>query len=164
MNSTTREKLWEIVAGHREGVLATIGDDGLPHLSNVYYIPDGQRAPVIRISTTATRTKGRNLMREARAVLHVPGPNFFNFAVVEGQVGFALAASPGDPAVDELYAVYAAFNGEAERPMFDQKMIRDRRMIVRIEVTRLYGLVHRDERRPRRPEGAAKEDGLGDRR
>lgn len=135
------EALWEIVTGAREGVLATIGGDGLPHLSNVYYVPeDGQF--MIRISTTVTRAKGRNLQRDCRAVLHVPGPDFFNFAVVEGIVSLSPATVVGGSAIDELHVLNTAFNGPAERPGFDHRMIRDGRMIVRIEVTKLYGLIH----------------------
>ena len=149
MGSTTEdehEALWGIVAGAREGVLATIGGDGLPHLSNVYYVPDAGPADkrrVIRVSTTVTRAKGRNLLRDCRAVLHVPGPDFFNFAVVEGAVSLRPATVAGEAAIDELYAVNTVFNGPAERPAFDHRMIRDGRMIVQIEVTKLYGLIHR---------------------
>jgi PPOX class probable F420-dependent enzyme len=136
------EALWQIVIGAREGVLATIGGDGLPHLSNVYYVPEEGRR-VIRVSTTVTRAKGRNLLRDRRAVLHVPGPDFFNFAVVEGSVSLGPATVAGEAAIGELYAVNTVFNGPAERPAFDHRMICDRRMIVRIEVTKLYGLIHR---------------------
>ncbi|WP_436789103.1 PPOX class F420-dependent oxidoreductase [Yinghuangia sp. YIM S10712] len=143
MKPPSQEALWEMVAGAREGVLATIGRDGLPHLSNVYYVPetgpDGSR--IIRISTTTVRAKGRNLLRDPRAVLHVAGRDFFNFTVAEGTVSLGEAKVPGEPAIDELYSVDRVFNGEQERPAFDEKMIRDHRMIVRIDVTKLYGLV-----------------------
>lgn len=151
MTATGREALWEIVAGGREGVLATIGRDGLPHLSNVYYVPhdgDGDGRRVIRVSTTAKRLKGRNLLRDARAVLHVPGPDFFHFAVVEGVVSLGPATMVGERAIDELHAVNTVFNGAAERPAFDRRMIRDERMIVRIEVRSIYGLAHQGGSRP----------------
>lgn len=148
MKAPGQEELWDIVSAAREGVLATIGGDGLPHLSNVYYItepaegdPEGSR--IIRVSTTSVRAKGRNLLRDPRAVLHVPGRDFFNYAVAEGTVTVGEAKASGDPALDELYAVDRVFNGEQERSKFDAKMIRDHRMIVRIDVTKLYGLVFR---------------------
>ncbi|MET7899383.1 PPOX class F420-dependent oxidoreductase [Streptomyces mirabilis] len=160
MRASGQKALWEIVVGAREGVLATIGRDGRPHLSNVYYVPDdGPRT--IRISTTAGRAKGRNLLRDPRAVLHVPGPDFFNFAVVEGTVSLGPATAPGEPAIDELHAVNTVFNGEAERPTFDHRMIRDRRMVVRIRVTNLYGLVHGSVRRRDTPETSAGQADLG---
>ena len=45
----TKERLWEIVAGERNGILATVGEDGLPQLSNIYYLLDSltRRCPVL---------------------------------------------------------------------------------------------------------------------
>ncbi|NUP31194.1 MAG: TIGR03618 family F420-dependent PPOX class oxidoreductase [Streptomycetaceae bacterium] len=128
------------MADRRQGVLATVGRDGTPHLSNVHYVCDAE-ARILRISTTAGRAKGRNLLRDGRAVLHVGGPDFFTFAVAEGVVTVAVPTAVGDPVTDELYGVHAVFNGAAERPRFDERMLRDGRMIVRIAVTRLYGLI-----------------------
>ncbi|MFG2953591.1 PPOX class F420-dependent oxidoreductase [Streptomyces sp. NPDC048291] len=157
MRASGQNALWEIVVNAREGVLATIGPDGRPHLSNVYYVPDdgpGDGPRTIHISTTSDRAKGSNLLRDPRAVLHVHGPDFFNFAVVEGTVSLGPATAPGEPAIDQLYAVNTVFNGAAERPAFDHRMIRDRRMVVRIQVTNLYGLVHRSVRRRDTPESS----------
>jgi len=136
------DRLWDVVAANQEGILATIAPDGMPHLSNVYYVVDST-ARVVRISTTTTREKGRNLLRDPRATLHVAGRDFFEFAVAQGDVTLAPAIEPGDPATDELYRVHAVFNGDAERPAFDERIISDRRMLVRIDVTRLYGLLLR---------------------
>lgn len=147
VSSTTREKLWEIVAGHREGVLGTIGDDGLAHLSNVDYVPDAQRAPVIRISTTATRTKGRYQTRGARAVLPVPGPNFFR-------------RPGGRRTVGGVQGLQRRGRTDHVRPEDDQRPSDDRAH----RGHELYGLVHRGERRPRRPEDAGNADSLGHRR
>jgi PPOX class probable F420-dependent enzyme len=62
-NPPLDEKLLGLVAGTRQGVLATIAADGRPQLSNVLYVWDaGQR--VARISTTADRVKARNLRRD----------------------------------------------------------------------------------------------------
>ena len=51
---------------------------------------------------TAVRVKGRNLLRDPRAALHVAGRDFFNFAVAECDVVVAEAKTPGDAATDEL--------------------------------------------------------------
>lgn len=140
MTAPSQDALWAVVADRRQGVLATVGHDGTPHLSNVHYVCDAATRTV-RISTTAGRVKGRNVLRDGRAVLHVGGADFFTFAVAEGAVTVAVPTAPGDAAMDELYGVHAVFNGEAERPRFDERMLRDRRMVVRIAVTRLYGLI-----------------------
>ncbi|GAA4984026.1 hypothetical protein GCM10023205_62480 [Yinghuangia aomiensis] len=134
------EEFWDLLADRRQGVLATIGPEGLPHLSNVHYVPDTARR-LVRISTTAARVKGRNVLRDRRAVLHVPGPDFFTFAVAEGRVSVGVPRKVGEESIDELYALHAAFNGEAPRPAFDERMLRERRFVIRLNVTKLYGLI-----------------------
>ena len=59
----TKQRLWEIIAGERNAILATVGEDGLPQLSNIYYLfePLTER---VRFSTTTDRIKGQNLLRD----------------------------------------------------------------------------------------------------
>jgi len=78
--------------------------------TNVHFVPD-RTERLVRISTTAVGVKGRNLLRDPRATLHVPARDFFNFAVAECDVVVVEAKTPGDAATDELYEVDAVFNG-----------------------------------------------------
>lgn len=59
-------ELWDMVCAAREGILATIGADGMPHLTNVNFLADAD-ARVVRFTTTTDRAKGRNLLRDPRA-------------------------------------------------------------------------------------------------
>jgi len=140
VTSPAEKELWAVVASSRNGILATIDPDGTPQMSNIYYVADPDKR-VLRISTTSRRAKGRNLLQTPRAALHVPGADFFNFVVASGGVTFDVAAEVGDIATDELYAHHAAFHGDAERPTFDLEMIEAQRMIVRLHVAKLYGLL-----------------------
>jgi PPOX class probable F420-dependent enzyme len=133
-------QLWQIVSDQRQGILATINPDGTPQLSNIYYLADRKRQ-LIRLSTTTVRTKGRNLQRDPRATLHVPGPDFFNFAVAEGDVSLAIATSPTDAAVEELFEVHSALGAAKERTGFADQMVADHRMVVRLSVRRIYGQI-----------------------
>jgi PPOX class probable F420-dependent enzyme len=133
-------KLWEIVSSGRNGILATINPDGTPQLSNVYYLSDRARRQ-IRLSTTTGRTKGRNLLRDPRATLHVSGKDFFNFAVVQGAVTLAIPRDPDDTAVDELFEVHASLGAASDRSGFGEKMLADGRMVVRLEIARMYGQI-----------------------
>ena len=133
------EALWSIVTGSRDGILATINPDGTPQLSNVYYVVDAERH-LVRLSTTATRTKGRNLLRDPRAVLHVSGRDFFHFAVVEGDVTLSVPQAVGDAAMDEQYEVHEALGAVSARPGFDEAMLEAGRLVVRLQVTNIYGL------------------------
>ena len=134
-------KLLGIVAGSRQGVLATIAADGRPQLSNVLYVWDaGER--VARISTTADRVKARNLGRDHRAALHVTGRHFWQYAVAEGAVTLSeVAAEPGDEASRELLAVHSVFYGtQDDEDDFSKKMIAARRLVIRLHARRFYGI------------------------
>ena len=136
----TTERLWDIVAGARNGTLATIGADGTPQLSNIYYLSDPS-LQVVRFSTTTVRIKGRNLLRDSRATLHVAGPDFFNFAVVSGSVALAVPQDPNDAAVDKLFAIHSDLGAASDRDGFGLQMLADHRMAVELRVERIYGQI-----------------------
>jgi PPOX class probable F420-dependent enzyme len=136
----TAEALWKIISASRNGVLATVGHDGLPQLSNVYYLVDASSG-VVRFSTTTRRVKGRNLQRDPRAVLHVAGRDFLNFAVAEGRASLSIAQEAGDEAIGELYDVHCALGAARDRTGFDAQMIADNRMAVRVDVEKVYGQI-----------------------
>jgi hypothetical protein len=97
---------------------------------------------VVRITTTADRLKARNVIRDPRASLHVAGDDVWHYAVADGRVTVsAVATTPGDEAIEELVTVYSAFAGAQDRETFDDEMIRDQRLVVRLHVGRLYGLM-----------------------
>jgi PPOX class probable F420-dependent enzyme len=144
----TETELWELIASRREGVLATIRRSGLPQLSNVLYLPEpGGRT--VRISTTANRLKARILARDPRAVLHVTGDNFWAYAVAEGHATLTLPASePGDEACRELLGVHSAFYGPQDEDAFLSEMITRRRLVIRLDLDRVYGVITAAGRRP----------------
>jgi PPOX class probable F420-dependent enzyme len=134
------ERLLGLIAGSREGVLATLAADGRPQLSNVLYAWDPAER-IVRISTTSDRAKGRNVRRDPRAALHVSGDHFWQYVVAEGAVTTtADAAEPGDEASRELLAVHSFFYGDLREDDFYQQMIAARRLIVRLHVRRIYGI------------------------
>jgi hypothetical protein len=114
-------------------------------MTNVYYLADETPAGarVILVSTTSLRAQGRNVLTRPHAALHVAGATFFDFAVAQGTVSVAQARSAGDDATDELFDVHRRLKARvSQRPKFDERMIADRRMVLRIAVTRVYGLQH----------------------
>jgi PPOX class probable F420-dependent enzyme len=144
----SEDELWSLIAERQQGVLATIKGDGAPQMSNVLYVAENATR-IIRISTTADRAKGRNLARDPRASLHVGGDDFWHYAVGEGAVHLSdVARAPGDAATDELFAVHSAFYGSVERSGFDEEMIANRRLVVRLHVSHLYGVLATAGRRP----------------
>ncbi|HEY0487652.1 MAG TPA: PPOX class F420-dependent oxidoreductase [Mycobacteriales bacterium] len=148
MTAAGEDDLWDLVVSGRQGVLATLKRDGAPQMSNVLYVtdPDGR---VVRISTTGDRAKARNLTRDPRAALHVLGDDFWNYAVAEGTVTLSgIATTPGDDATRELLAVHSRFYGDQDPDAFGEEMIAARRLVVRLHVDRLYGIIAPGGRRP----------------
>lgn len=139
-DATTR-RLFDLLAGRRLGVLATIRRDGRPQLSNVNYTFDPDRR-LIRISVTDDRAKTRNLRRDPRASFHVSSEDGWSYVVVEARAELTpVAAEVDDPTVEELVAVYRAIQGE--HPDWDdyrRAMVADRRLVLRLPVDRVYGM------------------------
>lgn len=135
------QQLLELIAAHQQGVLAAVARDGYPHLTNVLYLWDAQQR-VARVSTTADRVKARVLTRDPRAALHIPGDHFWSYAVAECDAELsAVAAAAGDDACRELLAVHAAFYGELDESAFFTQMIAACRLVIRLRVKRLYGVL-----------------------
>lgn len=135
------QQLLELIANSRQGVLAAVTRAGYPHLTNVLYVWDPVERTA-RISTTADRVKGRILRRDHHAALHVAGPHFWSYAVAEGDAETSeVAATPGDEASRELLEVHSAFHGGLDEGAFFKQMVDARRLVVRLRVRRLYGLL-----------------------
>ncbi|MCB0932691.1 MAG: PPOX class F420-dependent oxidoreductase [Mycobacterium sp.] len=135
------DKLLALLADNSLGVLATIKRDGRPQLSHVVYHFD-PRTQTIEISVTAPRAKTRNLRRDSRASLLVSAEDGWAYAVAEGDVALSPeAADPHDAAVEALVDLYRRISGE--HPDWDdyrRAMVADRRVLVRLQITHLYGM------------------------
>jgi PPOX class probable F420-dependent enzyme len=129
------------VRARKNGVLTTIRANGRPQLSNILYVPgdDG----VLRISVTDSRAKTKNMRRDPRVSLYVPGDNFWQFVVVEGTAELTpVAADPHDDTVEQLIAYYRAGNGEhSDWDDYRAAMVADGRLIAAVHPERAYGLV-----------------------
>jgi hypothetical protein len=95
-----------------------------------------------RVSTTADRVKGRILRRDPRAALHVSGSHFWSYAVAECDADVSeVATTPGDETCQELLDVHSAFVEVVDEPTFFAQMVDARRLVVRLRVRRLYGVL-----------------------
>jgi PPOX class probable F420-dependent enzyme len=138
--TATESALEELFTTIGHGVLVTLKRDGRPQLSNVSHHYD-PAARTLRVSITDTRAKTRNLRRDARASYHVTTPDFWQFAVAEGNVTLSeVAQQPDDAAVEELIELYRLVGGE--HPDWDdyrRAMVADQRLVLRLHVDRFYG-------------------------
>jgi PPOX class probable F420-dependent enzyme len=131
---------WSLFGTTPTGVLVTLKRDGRPQLSNVSYLYVPESRSVL-VSVTDDRAKTRNLRRDPRASFYVTTPDMSGYAVGEGEAEVGqVAGHADDEVVDGLVAHYRAVNGEhPDWAEFRAAMVTDRRLLVRISLTRAYG-------------------------
>ncbi|MEA2210402.1 MAG: hypothetical protein QOF83_350 [Solirubrobacteraceae bacterium] len=136
------QQLLNLIANNNQGILAAVTRGGYPHLTNVFYVWNPAQRTA-RVSTTAERVKARILRRDPHAALHVPGSHFWSYAVAEcDAIVSDVATSPGDETCRELLEVHSTFYPSiTDEAAFFAQMIEAQRLIVRLEVKRLYGVL-----------------------
>ncbi|MEU3419227.1 PPOX class F420-dependent oxidoreductase [Streptomyces murinus] len=141
---STQDALLPLLSAGHGGVLVTLRRDGRPQLSNVSHAYDPDER-IIRISVTDDRAKTRNLRRDPRASYHVTSDDRWAYTVAEGMAELSpVAEDPHDETVEELIRLYRAVIGE--HPDWDEyraAMVRDRRLVVRLHIARVYGIPKR---------------------
>ena len=122
----------DFLRAHHRAVLATSRADGRPQLSPVLCVADDEGR--ILISTRETAVKTANLRRDPRASLCVFTDGFFGeWVQAEGDV--EIISLPD--AMDLLIDYYRRVAGEhSDWADYRAAMVRDRRVIVRITLTR----------------------------
>lgn len=130
----------KFAATRRHGALGTIRRDGRPQLSNIMFAEsDGD----FLISLTDSRAKTKNLRRDPRAVLYVPGDNPWSFVVLDGTVALTdVARAPDDATVEALVDYYR--RGAGEHPDWDEfrrTMVDEGRLLARFRATSAYGIL-----------------------
>jgi PPOX class probable F420-dependent enzyme len=126
------ERARKFLHAHHRAVLATFRGDGRPQLSPVTCAVDAEGR--VLISTREPAIKIRNLRRDPRASLCVFTDGFFGeWVQVDGEA--EIIPLPG--AMDLLIDYYRRAAGEHENwDEYRAAMTRDRRVIVRITITR----------------------------
>ncbi|MBA2531409.1 MAG: PPOX class F420-dependent oxidoreductase [Nocardioidaceae bacterium] len=140
-NGCMDDALVRLLREKERGVLATIRRDGRPQLSNVNYAYH-DAARIIRVSITDDRAKARNLRRDPRAAFHVTTDDGWAYVVADATAELTpVAQDPDDATVEELIELFRAVQGEhPDWGDYRAAMVRDRRLVLRLHVERLYGL------------------------
>jgi PPOX class probable F420-dependent enzyme len=135
--------LRKLLGESRLGVLATLKRDGRPQLSTVTHFYDADNDAIL-VSITEQRAKTKNLRRDPRASYHVSSKDGWSYAVADGAAELTdPAKDPHDDTVEALVDLYR--NVAGEHPDWDEyraAMVADQRVVLRIPVDRVYGLVH----------------------
>ncbi|MFE3450187.1 TIGR03618 family F420-dependent PPOX class oxidoreductase [Nonomuraea sp. NPDC059194] len=135
----TDEELTRLLGDQQFGVLATVKRSGHPHLSTVLYHWDPVER-IVRISTTNDRLKVRHVRNNPHLSLHVNGPDIWSFAVAEGDAEVSeVTTESGDATGRELLALTPGFEDPAEEAAFLRQLVNERRVVIRLRVSRLYG-------------------------
>lgn len=138
------DDLARLLGEQQFAVLATTKKNGHPHVSTVVYAWDPDER-IVRISTTDGRAKVKQLRRDPRAALHASSADHMSFAVAEGTAELSdVTEKPGDAAGRELLAMTPGFDDPADELAFLEQMVKDRRLVIRLHVARLYGTVLAD--------------------
>ncbi|GAB3877529.1 PPOX class F420-dependent oxidoreductase [Kibdelosporangium lantanae] len=136
----TEDEALAVVAGSRQGVLATVKRDGSPHLSNMLYVWDPDQRALL-MSTKAPRVKVKHLRNNPRAAVQVAGDNFFSYAVAEGVAEISeVTTTPGDAAGRALRAAYPEVPDEQVEELYEQ-LVKDERVLITLRVTKAHGMV-----------------------
>ena len=127
-------------ANRRNALLTTLRTDGRPQQSVIFFLAEGDR---FTMSVTDTRAKTKNLQRDPRAALYVPGDDVFTWVGFDGHVDLSpLAASPDDAVVDRLVEYYRSANGEHEDwDEYRRSMVDDRRLVATFIATSATGIL-----------------------
>jgi PPOX class probable F420-dependent enzyme len=122
----------DFLRAHHRAVLATTRADGRPQLSPVLCVADDEGR--VLISTRETALKTRNLRRDPHASLCVFTDGFFGeWVSVEGDAEVVSLPAAMDLLVDYYRRVAGEHSDWAD---YRAAMSRDRRVIVRITLTR----------------------------
>ena len=138
--------LLDLAASRNLGALAALKRDGRPQLSMVNFALDqsSPTAPTVRVSVVDGRAKVANLLRDPRGSLMVTSPDGWSYAVLEGDVDLSpVARARDDETVEELVELFTTIRGEEHSDWDDYRraMVQDGRRILRLRVTRVYGLI-----------------------
>jgi len=125
-------------AANRRSILITVRRNGRPQSSNIFHVVQGGR---LLVSAVVERAKARNAARDPRVSVHVLGPDFWSYAVIEGRAALTpVAAAPDDPTVDALVAYYRAAQGEhPDWAQYRAAMVAEHRLLITVTPEHCYG-------------------------
>jgi PPOX class probable F420-dependent enzyme len=131
----TPEERKQFLESHRLAVLGVERSAKPPHLSPVYYVPDGDD---LLVSVTKTRTKTKLISRNGRLTLCVLHEEFpFPYLRIEGR-----GRIEEDGAVDTMMRVGGKMQGrelpDSMRPAIEERARNEQRVVLRLTPEAYY--------------------------
>ena len=134
MKKMSKAEAYEFLAkGTRTGKLATVREDGRPHVAPIWFVLDGDD---LIFNTWHESVKGKNLVRDGRIALTVDeevAP--YAFVIVEGTVEI----TEDDPAESLKWAtrIGARYMGEDQAEAFGKRNSVPGELLLRIKVDKI---------------------------
>ncbi len=134
MKKMSKAEAYEFLAtGARTGKLATVREDGRPHVAPIWFVLDGED---LIFNTWHKSVKGRNLVRDGRIALTVDeevAP--YAFVLVEGTVEI----TDDDPAENLKWAtrIGARYMGQDQAEAFGKRNSIPGELLVRVRVHKI---------------------------
>ena len=132
---TMKEQEWRsfLMSGTRTGKLATTRSDGGPHVAPIWFVLDGDD---VVFTTGRDTVKGRNLLRDPRAMLAVDDERPpFALALVQG------TAKISEPSAEELLPwttrLAARYMGSDQAEAFGKRNAVEGELLVRIPLSKV---------------------------
>ncbi|WP_428341676.1 PPOX class F420-dependent oxidoreductase [Mycobacterium sp.] len=146
-------EITDFVASSRTGTLATVGSDGQPHLTAMWYgVVDGE----IWLETKAKSQKAVNLKRDPRVSFMIEGGNTYDSLRGVSFEGIAEIVDEPDAIFRVGVSVWERYTGpytEEVKPAVDMMM--NKRVAVRIVAQRTRSWDHRKLGIPEMPVGGS---------
>jgi PPOX class probable F420-dependent enzyme len=134
MKKMSKEEAYQfLAAGTRTGKLATVREDGRPHVAPIWFVLDGED---LLFNTWHESVKGQNLVRDGRIALTVDeevAP--YAFVLVEGTVEI----TDDDPAECQKWAtrIGARYMGADQAKAFGKRNGVPGELLVRVKVNKI---------------------------
>ena len=134
MKKMSKAEAYEFLAkGTRTGKLATVREDGRPHVAPIWFVLDGDD---LIFNTWHESVKGKNLVRDGRIALTVDeevAP--YAFVIVEGTVEI----TEDDPAESLRWAtrIGARYMGEDQAEAFGKRNSVPGELLLRVKVDKI---------------------------
>jgi PPOX class probable F420-dependent enzyme len=136
MKSMTREQVRAfLLEGTRTAALATVREDGRPHVAPVWFTLDGDD---LIFNTGKTTIKGRNLQREGRVALMVDDERPpFAFVTIEGSV---TVSEDLEEMLTWATRIAARYMGEALAAAYGKRNAVPGELLVRVTPTKVTAM------------------------
>lgn len=128
--ATLSEQQREFLGAPRFGALATVNDDGSPHLTVMWYALDGDE---VMFNTARERRKPSNLVRDPRVSLLVfDGYRFIRVS------GLARETATGAAALAEIHRLAVRYDGEDSARRAMERFRTQERVSYRFTIRHVY--------------------------